>query len=495
MDSYDVVIIGAGVVGCLTARFLSRYQLRILVIEKESDVGAGTSSANSALIHAGYDPVPGTLKAAMNVRGNSMWDDLAGELDFDFERCGDYVAAIGDEEFQKLFVLKKQGEQNGVPGLKILSPDEIRKRIPNINQDVSGALYAPTAGICDTFAVTIAAAENAQANGVVFKFNTCFESFLMENHQIFGIRTDQGDICCKWVINAAGLYADEVMHMAGSHPEFQIHPRRGEYCVFDPACFQLDTVLFPVPSEKGKGVLFFKTTHGNTIVGPTSEFIDSKDDKAVSIQGLQYLEEQMKKLIPAADLRWTIASFAGLRASGNAVCKNRDVDYTGDFIVEADDSIKGLIHCAGIESPGLTASPAIAERVLQLLRDSGLVMIEKPVWNPFRKRRPCFRRLTNEERNQLIAKDPRYGRIVCRCEMVTEGEIVAEIHAPIAGRTYDSIKRRTWCGTGRCQGGFDLIRVVDILARELNLSPEKINKKGVGSEFIVSETKNQGSGK
>jgi glycerol-3-phosphate dehydrogenase len=171
------------------------------------------------------------------------------------------------------------------------------------------------------------------------------------------------------------------------------------------------------------------------------------------------------------------------------------VDYTGDFIVEADDSIKGLIHCAGIESPGLTASPAIAERVLQLLRDSGLGMIEKPVWNPFRKRRPCFRRLTNEERNQLIAKDPRYGRIVCRCEMVTEGEIVAEIHAPIAARTYDSIKRRTWCGTGRCQGGFDLIRVVDILARELNLSPEKINKKGVGSEFIVSETKNQGSGK
>ena len=495
MDSYDVVIIGAGVVGCLTARFLSRYQLNILVIEKESDVGAETSSANSALIHAGYDPVPGTLKAALNVRGNSMWDELASELDFDFERCGDYVAAIGEDEFHQLYILKKQGEQNGVPGLEILSADKIRKRIPNINPDVSGALFAPTAGICDTFAVTIAAAENAQTNGVVFKFDTRFVSFLMKNHEIFGIRTDHGDIYCKWVINAAGLYADEVMHQAGSHPEFQIHPRRGEYCVFDPACFQMDTVLFPVPSKKGKGVLLFKTTHGNTIVGPTSEFVEYKDDKAVSMQGLQYLEEQMKKIIPTADLRWTIASFAGLRATGNAVCLNHDVDYTGDFIVELDQAVKGLIHCAGIESPGLTASPAIAETVCQLLRESGLAMIKKPFWNPLRKRRPCFRHLTNEERNQLIAQDPRYGRIVCRCEMVTEGEIVAEIHAPIAARTYDSIKRRTWCGTGRCQGGFDLIRVVEILARELNLPPEKISKKGLGSEFIVTETKKLWSGK
>jgi len=494
MDSYDVVIIGAGVVGCLTARFLSRYQLRILVIEKESDVGAGTSSANSALIHAGYDPLPGTLKAALNVRGNEMWDQLADELDFDFERCGDYVAAIGEDEFQQLQILKRQGEQNGVPGLKILSVDEIRKRIPNINPEVSGALFAPTAGICDTFAVTIAAAENAQMNGVMFRFDTCFESFLVEKHRIVGIRTDRGDIRCQWVINAAGLYADEVMHQAGSHPEFMIRPRRGEYCVFDPACFQIDTVLFPVPSEKGKGVLFFKTTHGNTIVGPTSEFVDCKEDKAVSVTGLRYLEEQMQRLIPGADLRWTIASFSGLRASGNAICTNSDVDYSGDFLIESDKTVKGLIHCAGIESPGLSASPAIAERICLLLEQSGFEMIEKPYWNPRRKRRPCFRHLTNEERNELIAQDPRYGRIVCRCEMVTEGEIAAEIHAPIPARTYDAIKRRTWCGTGRCQGGFDMIRVVEILTRELNLSSEKISKNGPGSEFIFSETKNQRSG-
>lgn len=493
MDLYDVIIIGGGVVGCLTARFLSRYQLKILLIEKESDIGSGTSAANSALIHAGYDPLPGTLKAALNVRGNAMWDQLSGELEVDFKRCGDYVVAIGEDELEQLIVLKKQGAQNGVPGLEIISGDEIRKRIPSINPAASGALYAPTAGVCDTFGVTIAAAENALMNGVEIKLETSFEDFIIQNGRVAGIRTNRGNYFSKWVINAAGVYADEIMHKAGSRPEFKIRPRRGEYCILDPDSFSLDTILFPVPGDRGKGVLVFGTTHGNTVVGPTSEYIEDKEDKSISPVGMDYLERNMKKLIPAIDLRWTIASFSGLRASGNAPCLNPSVQYTGDFVVEIAENIGGLIHCAGIESPGLTAAPAIAERVCDLLRTAGQELKEKQTWDPVRRRRPSFRHMSYEERASLIAQDPRYGRIVCRCEMVTEGEIAAEIHAPLPARTYDAVKRRTWAGTGRCQGGFDIIRIVDILSRELGIPPEEVSKKGKGSEFIFRETKNIGS--
>jgi glycerol-3-phosphate dehydrogenase len=492
MDPYDVIIIGGGVVGCLTARYLSRYQLKILLIDKESDVGSGTSAANSALIHAGYDPLPGTLKAILNVRGNELWSRLSQELEVDFKRCGDYVVAIGEAEFEQLSILKKQGEQNGVPGLELISGEEIQKRIPSINPAVSGALYAPTAGICDTFGVTVAAAENALMNGVEIKLDTSFEDFIFQNGRIAGIRTNYGEYFSNWVINAAGVYADEVMHKAGCRPEFKIHPRRGEYCILDPDCFSSDTILFPVPSDKGKGVLIFGTTHGNTVVGPTSEFVEDKEDKSISPEGMDYLEKNMKKLIPAIDLRWTIASFSGLRASGNALCLDPAIQYTGDFVVELAENIGGLINCAGIESPGLTAAPAIAERVCDLLCSTGLELKEKETWNPIRKRRPSLKHISYEERAKLIAQDPRYGRIVCRCEMVTEGEITAEIHAPLPAKTYDAVKRRTWAGTGRCQGGFDMIRIVDILSRELGIPAEEVSKKGKGSELIFHGTKDIG---
>lgn len=491
-ERYDVVIIGAGIVGCLTARRLARYDLNILVLEARSDVGSGTSAANSALVHAGYDPIPGTLKAELNVRGNEMWGKIAAELDIDFVRMGDYVVAVGEDELDQLRKLKAQGDQNGVPGLEIINSDRLKKEVPILNPEVSGALYAPTAGIIDTFAATIAAAESAVLNGVEFAFETSFEDFIFEGKKIIGVRTNRGEVRTAWVINCAGLNSDTVMHQAGCRLDFKIRARRGEYCVLDPEYFSIDTVLFPVPSVRGKGVLVFRTTHGNTLVGPTSEFIEGKTDTSISSSGQAYLEANMRKLVPSIDLRRTIAVFAGLRAAGNARCSNPAVDYVGDFIVERAEEVDGLINTGGIESPGLSSAPAIAERIESLLKEAGVELKERADWNPIRKARPSMRRLSPEQQNELIQRDPRYGKIICRCEMVTEGEIVAEIHAPIPAKTYDALKRRTWLGTGRCQGGFDLTRVVGILSRELGVPVSAIRKNDAGSEFVFMDTKNGG---
>lgn len=488
-NEYDIIIIGGGVVGCMTARFLSRYALRILLIEKEPDIGMGASSANSAIVHAGYDPIPGSLKAELNVIANPLWDALSGELGFRFERRGDYVVAIGEEEIPALELLLEQGRKNGVPGMHLISADEMRHREPNINPKTSGALWAPTGGICDTFAVSVAAAENAVQNGVTVLLDTKFEDFIIAGRRILGVDTNRGVFKCRWVVNAAGMYADEVMHKAGVRPGFKIKPRRGEYCVLDRAEITINNVLFPTPTARGKGILVTSTLHGNTIVGPNAEVIDDKEDRSVTQAGLDELWAGAHKLVPSLSNRHVIAVFAGLRATGNAPCQTPGVDYNADFIVEIPAEIQGLVNLGGIESPGLTAAPAIALRVVELLKDAGEKLKEKPDWDPIRPPRPLFRELGREEQVKLIRQDPAYGRIVCRCETVTEGEILAEIHAPIPARTYDAIKRRTWCGTGRCLGSFDMPRVVDILAHELGVSPLEITKKGAGTQFLLRHTK------
>lgn len=489
MKKYDVIIIGAGIIGCMIARFLSRYKLDILLIEKEADVCMGATAANTAIIHAGYDPVPGSLKAEMNVKGNKMWDTLAGELNIPFERRGDYVVAIGEEEFPKLEELMKQGIQNGVPGLVLLSGDEVRRREPNINPKVSGALWAPTGGIADPFAAAVAAAENAVMNGVTIMFETVFQDFIMDGNKIVGIKTNRGDFASRWVINAAGLYSDDVMHKAGVRPEFRITPRKGEYYVFDRAEITINNVLFPVPTPVTKGILVTTTIHGNTIIGPNAKDIQDKEDRSVTREGLEEVWNGALKLVPKLELKHVIAVFAGLRAGGNAPSPNPNIKYNHDYVIEIPSNVKGFVNLGGIESPGLVSSPAIATRVIELLKDAGEKLEEKKDWNPIRSARPRFRDLSKEEQKILVQNDPRYGRIVCRCESVTEGEIVAEIHAPVPAKTYDAIKRRTWLGTGRCQGGFDTPRVVEILARELGVSPTQITKKGPGSEFLKRRTK------
>jgi len=488
---YDVIIIGAGIVGSMVARFLSKFQLDILLIEKEIDVGMGTSSANSAAIHAGYDALPGTNKALTNVMGVDMWPQLSHELGIDYDRCGDYVVAVNDEDRLVLEELMERGQQNGVPGMEIISGEEMRQREPLLRADTVGALWAPTGGIGDPFGATIAAAENAVMNGVILKLNTAFDGFIMEGSQLKGVCTNQGDFECRWVVNAAGLYADDVMHKAGVRPEFKIRPRRGEYIILDKADFQLTnrTILFPTPSAKGKGILVASTLHGNVIVGPNANFVESKENKDVTDEGIQEIWSGGKKLVPAINRKHIIAQFAGLRATGNAPTPNPDIDYNQDFIIEIPEKIQGLVNLGGIESPGFTAAPAIAVRVIEMLEDAGEKLQEKPDWNPVRVPRPVFRHLSRDEQAALIAKDPAYGRIVCRCETVTEGEIRAEIHAPIPADTYDAIKRRTWLGTGRCQGGFDMPRVVEILSEELGIPSEAVTKKGKGSELLFRRTK------
>jgi len=495
--NYDVIIIGAGAVGCMIARTLSRYKLDILLIEKEADVGMGATSANTAIVHAGYDPVPGSLKASMNVAGNRMWDTLAGELNFPFERRGDYVLAIGKEELPKLDELWQQGVKNGVSGMLMISGDEVRRREPSINPKVSGALWASTSGVCDPFAVVVATAENATMNGVTLMLETAFEDFIIEgkpfgsaqDRRIVGVQTNHGIFGCRWAVNAAGLYSDEVMHKAGVRPEFHITPRKGEYYVLDRAEITVNNVLFPVPTSVSKGILVTTTVHGNTIIGPNAQDIQDKEDRSVTQGGLEEVWQGATKLVPKLDLKHVIAVFAGLRASGNASCPAPGVNYNHDFVIELPERMHGFVNLGGIESPGLTAAPAIAQRVVEMLKDAGEELEEKRDWNPIRPARPCFRNLSKSEQESLIRNDPRYGRIVCRCETVTEGEIVAEIHAPVPARTYDALKRRTWLGTGRCQAGFDTPRVVEILARELGLSPEQVTKKGVRSEFLVRQTK------
>lgn len=488
-EFFDVILIGGGVVGCMTARYLSRYQLSVLLIEKESDIGMGASAANSAIVHAGYDPEPGTLKAEMNVRGNEMFDILACELGFAFERRGDYVVAIGPEEKFALDKLMRQGIQNGVPGLMIIGADEMRRREPGINPQVSGALWASTGGICDPFAVSVAAIENAIQNGVKVYLETRFESFIIENGVIKGIRTNRGEIGCRWVINAAGIYADDVMHAAGVRPEFFITPRRGEYCVLDRAEVTINNVLFPTPTEKGKGILVTTTVHGNTILGPNAQIISDKTDRQVTPAGLQEVWQGANKLIPALKPREAIAVFAGLRAMGNAPALKPGVKHQHDFVIEIPATVHGLVNLGGIESPGFTSAPAIAERVIELLRDAGESLPEKADWNPIRPPRLRFREVSQQEQARLVRSNPSYGRMICRCENVTEAEILQEIHAPLPARTYDAIKRRTWLGTGRCLGAFDMPRVVELLAQELNIPIEQVSKKGPGSEFLFRPTK------
>lgn len=480
-NKYDIIIIGAGIVGCLIARFLSKYKKKILLIEKQIDIGMNTSSANSAIIHSGYDPKPDTKKALLNVKGNKIWHEIAPELGIPFKKTGSFVVAIGTDEFKKLFELFDRGIANGVPGLKILNRDELFKKEPLINPDATGALFAPTAAVIDPFTATLAAAENAKTNGVEFLFETSFLDFIYENKKIIGIITNKGNFYSNWVINSAGLYSDEIAHKANTLLDVSIIPRKGEYIIFDSSKFFINNVLFPIPSENSKGCLISTTTHGNVMIGPNARLAKNKEDTETTKEGMEEIIKNAKKLIPSIDEKNSIATFAGVRSTPSTSEK--------DFIIEIPKNVYGLINLCGIESPGFASAPAIALYVIELLKDVGEKLEEKREFNPIRKPFVHFHLLSYKEREELIKKNPAYGRIVCRCEEVTEGEIIDAIHSPIPATTYDGIKRRTWLGTGRCQGAFDYPRVIKILARELNLPEEKITKKGIGSEIIFRKTK------
>jgi glycerol-3-phosphate dehydrogenase len=488
MNSYDVIIIGGGVVGCMTARALSRFDIRVLLIEKNADIGMGASCANSAIIHSGHDPLPGTLKARMNQIANPMWDQLSAELGIPFNRTGAYVVALNPDEKECLNDLKKRAMANGVPA-EVISGEEMRHREPKINPEVTGALFTPTAGLVDPFAACIAPLENAIINGVEVMLETEFKEFILTGNRVSGIRTSRGDFACRWVVNAAGIYSDDVMHKAGIRPEFKITPRKGEYYVLDQSEFDFQNILFPVPSAASKGIVVTGSTHGNPLIGPTSYLCPDREDTSVTQDGLGEVWQAASKLVPALNPRAIIAVFAGTRATGNATSTASGVDYHHDFVIEIPNEVAGVVNLAGIESPGLTAAPAIAERVVELLLDAGEKWHPKKDWNPIRHARPRFSHLSHEEQEKLAEANPSYRRVICRCELVTEGEILAEIHAPLPAMNYDAIKRRTWLGTGRCLGAFDMPRVVELLSREMGVSPLEITKKGRGSEFLFRRTK------
>ncbi len=476
---YDIIIIGAGVVGSLIARTLARYDLRILLLDKASDVGEGTTKANTAIIHAGYDAKPGSLKATLNVRGNALFETVCGELEVEFDRCGTYVVGLAQDDEATLRDLLARGRENGVPGLSLIDADAMRRQEPAISPDVTGALLAASGGIVDPFALCYAAAENAVANGVELQLETEVTGWLREGDALLGVVTNRGAFRGRWCILAAGLWADDLLHAAGVDG-FTITPRKGEYYVLDRvAAEQVRGVLFPCPTPISKGILVTRTIHGNVMLGPNAQDVHDKDDLRTTPEGLAEVMAGALKLIPGLQARQVIRTFAGLRATGS----------TGDFRIEIPREVRGLLVLAGIESPGLTASPAIAEYVVELLREAGLTLRGRRAFNPVRHGIPRFSLLTADEQEALIAQDPRWGRIVCRCETVTEAEVAAACHGPIPARTYDALKRRTRVGAGRCQGGFDTPLVIDIMARELGLSPLAITKRGGASRLVVRRTK------
>jgi len=478
-QTYDAAIVGAGVVGALIARELSRYDLRVALLERLHDVAQGTTKANSAIVHAGFDAKAGSWKAKMNVRGNAMMPALCETLHVPFEQCGSLVVGFSPEELPTLEGLKVRGEANGVPGLQLLSREELLAMEPGVNPQAAGALLAPTGGIVCPYELCIAAAECAVRGGVEFYRDFDVEA-TDQDEAGFTLRGPAGEIRAGIVVNAAGVHADDLARLIGDD-SFSIHARRGEYLLLDSAqAGVVSRTIFQCPSKMGKGVLITPTVHGNVLIGPSAEDIDDKLDLSTTDTGLRGIQETVARSVPDYRIRDVITSFTGLRAH----C-DRD-----DFILEPSAANPRFIHAAGVESPGLTAAPAIAEHITGLVFAAlGDTPSEKPNWDPGRPEPVRISEMSAEERKAKIRENPDYGRIICRCENVSEGEIIDAIHAPAGARDVDGVKRRTRAGMGRCQGGFCGTKVLEILSRELDLPPDAITKFGGNSKILIEKTK------
>ncbi len=474
---YDIAIIGAGVIGAFVARELARYELNIVLIDKENDVSNGSSKANSAIIHAGYDAKPGTNMAKFNSLGNPMFDKVCEELDVEFSRIGSFVVGFDDAEMETIRELYQRGLDNKVEGLEIIDGDKVREMEPNLNDSIKGALYAPTCGIISPWELTIALAENAADNGVEISLNNEVMD-IKKTESGYKVITNKREIDSKYVINCAGVYADKINNMVSKYT-FVITPRKGQYFVLDKSVGDfVNTVVFQCPSKVGKGILITPTVHGNMLIGPDAEDIEDKNDVATTAENLEYIKEIARSSSASVPVNKVITTYAGLRAEVS----------TGDFIISEAKDAKGFINVAGIKSPGLSSAPAIAEYVVGILKELTGGFKEKDDFNPRRRRVVRFDKLSSEEKAELIKKDPRYGRIICRCESVTEGEIVDIIRRNAGATTVDGVKRRARPGTGRCQGGFCGPRVVEILARELNKDIDGIVKDRENSYLLTGKT-------
>ena len=475
---YDVAIIGAGVIGSAVARELSKYNVNACVIEREEDVCCGTSKANSAIIHAGFDAKPGTLKAKLNVRGNEMMDQLSKDLDIPFKRNGSLVVRTKDQDPAGLVELLEKAKANGVPRVRILNREELIAMEPNLSDDVVEALHAPTGAIVCPFHMTIAFAENAYENGVEFFLNTKVEN-IEKIQDGYKISTNKQVIEAKVVVNAAGVYSDIFNNMVSSR-KLQVIARKGEYMLLDKAAgCHVNQTIFQLPSKMGKGVLVSPTVHGNLIVGPTACDIDDKEGTNTTQKYLDSIGPAAALSVKNVPLRQVITSFAGLRA--------HEVD--GDFVIGEAEGAEGFFNAAGVESPGLSSAPAIGELLAGQIAEK-LALSKKDNFKATRKGILNPEKLTMEERNALIKEQPAYGNIICRCEMISEGEILDAIHRPLGARSLDGVKRRTRAGMGRCQSGFCSPRTMEILAREVPMAMSDISKSGGKSTYIVGTNKN-----
>lgn len=472
---YDVVIIGAGVVGGMLARELSRYALNICLLEKDNDVACGASRANSGIVHGGYDPVPGTLKAKLNTSGVELLFAAAQQLHVPHKRNGSMVCAFSQEEIPTLQELYDQGIENQIPGLAILSGDEARAIEPNLSSEVVAVLHITNAGIICPYELTIAAVGNAMDNGVELKRNFAV-SAIERKDGIFTVTSADGQqVQAKYVCNCAGGYSDKIAAMAGDEIP-AIIPRSGEYMLLDKTVGgTVSHTLFQVPTKEGKGILVSPTVDGNLLCGPTASVVATPESRDTTPAGLGIVSKLAAKTVPSVDFRQVITSFSGVRASTAG----------GDFIIEASKAVPGLVHAAAIDSPGLTCCVSIAKYMVDLLSGVGLTLTEKENWLGTRPDPHAFRKMTDEQKNRAIQQDPAYGKIVCRCETVSEGEILDAIRRNPPAYDVDGVKRRTRSGMGRCQGGFCGPYVMELIAKVHNIPMEAVTKSGPGSNMVI----------
>ena len=473
---YDAVVIGGGVIGSAIIRYLSLYNMKTLLVEKEEDISSGTTKANSGIVHAGYDPEPGTLKAKLNVKGAKMIKEESGKLHFDYKVNGAMVVSFSPNDDYKIDELYERGIKNGVEDMEIISGDEARRLEPNLSENITKCLYLKSSAIVCPFSLTQALSENAYENGAEFKFNTKVE-MIERIEDGYRIKTDSGlTITSSTVINAAGVYGDTINNMV-SEKKLHITPRRGSYMLFDNETQGMfNSTIFQLPSSKGKGVLVTPTVHGNLMIGPNSVDIPDKDDTSTTAFDLDYISKEALRTTPSIPFRKVITSFSGLRAH----------EDSGDFIVGEAEDAPGFFNAIGIESPGLSSSLSIGEMVARMVADRlGIEKKENPVLE--RKAAPRPKEMSIDERNELIKSNPSYGRIVCRCEEISEGEIIDAITRPLGARSLDGVKRRVRAGMGRCQGGFCSPKVMELIEKYASIPFDEITKNSKGSNITVEE--------
>lgn len=479
MIKTDVVVIGAGAVGCAVARELSKYELSVVVVEKNEDVGGDASKSNSAIIHTGYDAAPGTLESQLVVAANPMYDQLVEDLDIPFARIGAILPAITDEQFEKLPEIKEKAFRNHVYDIEYKTGEQLLEMEPNLNPDVKGGLFIPRESIIDPFIFVQALAENAFENGVKFLLNTKVTGITTEDGKVKSVQTTGEEIETTYVINCAGLYCDEIAEMVGK-AEYKVVARKGQFFILDKntSC-QVDHIVLPIPTKVTKGKLMCPTIHGNMLVGPTAEDQDSKVDKSTSAEGLDSITVDVKNLVPNVNVRDTITQYSGLRPNRNPEGLNFDIW----------DDLKGYVNLSGVRSTGLTLSVSMGKYVVQQMQYHGGEFKLKDNFIAKRKGIVKFSECSLEEQDALVKENSLYGNIICRCETITEAEILDAIHRPLGARSVDAVKRRVRAGMGRCQGGFCGPKVIEILARELGCDPTEINKNNDGSYMVTGSTR------